>query len=65
MDEPRLYELCKGDIFSIGLETFMATSILWCAPFQILKFDRYKRKWWQIWKPKWTYYAQIKFLGQR
>ena len=44
MDEPRLYELCKWDIFSVGLETFMATSILWCAPFQILKFDRYKRK---------------------
>lgn len=63
MDEPRLYELRKGDVFSVGLETLMTNSVLLYAPFQILKFDRYKRKWWQIWKPKWTYYAQIKFLG--
>ena len=56
-------KLHKGDIFYVDLNTFMSTSALWCAPYQILKFDKYKRKWWKIWKPKWTYFAQIEFLG--
>ena len=63
MDEQRFYQLNKGDIFSVDLKTFMSCCYLWCSPFQILKFDKYKRKWWQFWKPKWIYFAQIEFLG--
>lgn len=63
MDEARFYELHNGDIFSVGLDIFMSESSLWVAPFRIVGFDKYKRKWWQIWKPKWTYYVKIKFLG--
>ena len=65
MMEIKGYKLHKGDIFYVDLNTFMSTNTLWCAPYQILKFDKYKRKWWKIWKPKWTYFAQIEFLGQR
>ena len=59
----RGYELKRGDIFSIDLNTFMSSSILWNDPYQILKFDKYKRKWWKIWKPKYTYFVKIEFLG--
>lgn len=59
----RGYELKRGDIFSIDLNTFMSSSILWNDPYQILKFDKYKRKWWKIWKPKYTYFVKIDFLG--
>lgn len=63
MDEVRAYELYPGDIFSVGLDVCMFNSNLWTTPFCIVGFDRYKRKWWKIWKPKWTYYVKIKFLG--
>lgn len=59
----RGYKLQEGDIFSIDLGTFISTSTLWRSPFQILKFDKYKRKWWKFWKPKYTYFVKIKFLG--
>lgn len=44
----RAYELYDGDIFSVGLDIFMSESMLWEAPFRIVGFDKYKRKWWQI-----------------
>lgn len=63
MNQVRTYKLNEGDIFSIDLNTFMSYSIFWNNSYQILKFDKYKRKWWQIWKPKWTYYVKLEFLG--
>lgn len=63
MDEVRIYKLHNGDIFSVCLDIFMSNNRLWTSPFRIVGFDKYKRKWWQIWKPKWTYYVKIKFLG--
>lgn len=63
MDEVRIYKLHDGDIFSVGLDVFMSNSSLWTTPFRIVGFGKYKRKWWQIWKPKWTYYVKIEFLG--
>lgn len=62
MNEVRVYELYPGDIFSVGLDVCTSNSSLWTTPFRIVGFDRYKRKWWKIWKPKWTYYVKIKFL---
>ena len=63
MDEVRACELYVGDIVSVSLDVFMQESSLWSAPFHIVGFDKYKRKWWQIWKPKWIYYVKIEFLG--
>lgn len=63
MNQVRTYKLNKGDIFSVDLSTFMSSSIFWNSPYQILKFDKYKRKWWKIWKPKWTYFVKLEFLG--
>lgn len=62
MDEVRIYKLHDGDIFSVGLDIFMSDNRFWTTPFCIVGFDKYKRKWWKIWKPKWTYYVKIKFL---
>ena len=62
MDEVRIYKLHDGDIFSVCLDIFMSESMLWEVPFRIVGFDKYKRKWWKIWKPKWMYYVKIKFL---
>ena len=63
MNQVRAYKLNKGDIFSIDLNTFMYSSFLWNSQYQILKFDKYKRKWWKFWKLKYTYFVRIKFLG--
>ena len=63
MNQVRAYKLNKGDIFSIDLNTFMYSSFLWNSQYQILKFDKYKRKWRKFWKPKYTYFVKIKFLG--
>ena len=64
MVKVRGYRLRKGDIFSIDLNSFMTTSILWNSQFQIMKFDKYKRKWWKIWKPKYTYFVRLMYLGE-
>ena len=63
MNQARVYKLNKGDILSIDLNTFMLSSIFWNYPFQILKFNKCKRQWWKIWKPKYTYFVKIEFLG--
>lgn len=63
MDAVKAYELHPGDIFSVDLNTFMSECILWDRPFKIMKFDTFKRKCWQFWKPKYTNYVQIQFLG--
>ena len=63
MDAVRACELSVGDIVSVSLDVFMQESSLWSVPFHIVGFDKYKRKWWQIWKPKWIYYVKIEFLG--
>ena len=63
MNQARAYTLDKGDILSIDLNPFMHSSIFWNNPFQILKFDKHKRKWWKIWKPKYTYFVKIDFFG--
>lgn len=59
----RGYKLQEGDIFSIDLGTFISTSTLWRSPFQIVGFDNYKRKWWKIWKPRYTHVVRIQYLG--
>lgn len=64
MDRVRVYELHKGDIFNIDLNTFMSYSVFWNRPYQILKFDKYKRKWWKVWKPMYAYFVKVEFLGR-
>lgn len=64
MNEVRAYELHPGDIFSVDLNIFMSESTLWSRQFQIVRFDKFKRKWWQFWKPKWTNFVQIMFVGK-
>ena len=64
MDQVRTYKLHKGDIFSIDLNTFMSSSIFWNNPCKILKFVKYKRKWWKFWKPRYTYYVRIEYEGE-
>ena len=61
MDEVRAYELHDGDIFSVGLDIFMSESMLWETPFRIVGFDKYRRKWWQFWKPQYVLFVRILF----
>lgn len=61
--EPRFYKLNIGDQFSVDFNTFIANRQLWEKQFQIVDINRFKRKWWKIWKPKWIYFVRIKFLG--
>lgn len=63
MDNIRAYRLNNGDMFSIDLNSFMSNAQLWTRHFEIMGFDKYKRKWWKFWKPKWTYYVKLMFLG--
>ena len=59
----RGYKLQEGDIFSVDLGTFISTSTLWRSQFQILGFDSHKRNWWKIWKPRYTHFVRIQYLG--
>lgn len=60
----RVYHLSRKDIFSVDVESFCQTSVLWSHDFQILGFDKYKRKhWWKFWKPRFNTFARLMYLG--
>lgn len=63
MDEPRMYKLNENDIFTVGIDVIISEIYFLDKPFKILKVYKQKRKWWQIWKPKYAYFAKIMFLG--
>ena len=63
----RVYQLRQGDIFSVEVESFNKTfpcdslkdAMDLSESFQILRVFKIKRKWWKIWKPKFTYYVKV------
>ena len=67
----RAYQLHQGDIFSVEVESFNKTfpynnlkdAIDLSKSFQILRVFKIKRKWWKIWKPKFTYCLKIMYNG--